>query len=235
MRHFSFSFPVARHPLGVLSAALATVLIAPAGLLQRGVPRNVGTPPTAVDLAVVAVGANEHLGTARKARAKIESTNWFGIHRLAPCQADQEWTGRPTRWMGYLMHIPPTRGLQGAAPVKTCQVLGWRRPRLFCAAKAVLPHLHSKPLAPERTSPPSSPSKPDSLRQPRHFAASGARHAFGGIRSCRTKSCPARATAPAPTAELRHTAGEDRSMALELRFGLPTSGLAARGQEGYRS
>src|SRR5665647_1645973 len=30
-------------------------------------------------------------------------------------------------------------------------------------------------------------------------------HAFGGIRSCRTRGRPARATAPAPTAELRHT------------------------------
>ena len=44
----------------------------------------------------------------------------------------------------------------------------------------------------------------------------GTRHAFGGIRSCRTKSRPARAIAPAPTAELRHKAGEARSMALWL-------------------
>ena len=121
------------------------------------------------------------------------------------------------------------RGLQGAAPVKTCEVLGWRRPRLFCAAKAVVPQPLSEALAPERTSRHHFPTKPDSLRQPRHFAASGARHAFGGIRSCRTKRRPARATAPAPTAKLRQKAGEDRSMALELRFGLLTSGLAAWG------
>ena len=151
---------------------------------------------------MVPVGANEHLSTRRKARAKIESTNWCGIHRLAPCQADQEWTERPTRAMGYSMHIPCS-GFAGGAPVKTCEVLGWRRPRLFCAAKAVLPQPLSRALAPERTSRHHCPANPDSLRQPRLFAASGARHAFGGIRSCRTKSRPARATAPAPTAELR--------------------------------
>lgn len=117
MRHFSFPLPVAGHPLRVSLASLPTVLVAPASLYQRHVARNVGTCTAAVDLAMVAVGANEHLGTARKARAKIESTNWCGIHRLAPCQADQQWTGRPTGAMGYSMHIPCS-GFAGGAPVK---------------------------------------------------------------------------------------------------------------------
>jgi hypothetical protein len=106
MRHFSFSLPVECHPLRVSLASLPTVLVAPTGLFQGDVARNVGTRTAAVDLAVVAVRANKHLGTARETRAKIESTNWCGIHRLAPCQADQEWTRCPPSGMGYLMHIP---------------------------------------------------------------------------------------------------------------------------------
>jgi len=135
MRHSSFSFPVARHPLGVLLASPAAALVAPASLLQGGVPRNVGTLPAAVDLAVVAAGANEHLGTAFKPRAKIESTNWFGIHRLAPCQADQEWTGRPTRWMGYLMHIPPYSGFAGGCAGKNLSGFGLAPPPSFLRGK----------------------------------------------------------------------------------------------------
>jgi hypothetical protein len=89
MRHFSFPLPVSGHPLGVLLPPLAAALVAPAGLLQGGGARNLGTPPAAVNLATVAVGANQRLGVAREARTKIESTNRSGTHRLAPCQADQ--------------------------------------------------------------------------------------------------------------------------------------------------
>ncbi|WP_426212630.1 hypothetical protein, partial [Massilia sp. TWP1-3-3] len=234
MRHFTFPIPVASHPLRMSMSSLPTVLVALASLFERDVARYVGTRTAAVDLAMVAIGAHEHLDAASKARAKIESTNWCGIHRLAPCQADQEWTGRPTRAMGYLMHIPRS-GFAGGAPVKTCEVLGWRRPRLFCTAKAVLPQPLSRALAPERTSRHHCPTNPDSLRQPRLFAASGARHAFGGIRSYRTKGRPARATAPAPTAELRQKAGEDRVIALELRFGSMAAGLAVWGREQFKS
>ena len=187
MRHFSLPVPVARHTLGVLLAPLATVLIALTSLLHGGTPCKVGTHPAAVDLAVVTVGTDEHLGTARKACAKIESTNRLGIHRLAPCQADQEWTGCPSRGMGYLMHIPCS-GFAGGSAGKNLSGFGLAPPPSFLRGKAVLPYLLSRAFAPERMSPPSSSAKPDSLRQPRYFAASGARHAFDGIRSCRTKS-----------------------------------------------
>lgn len=134
MRHFSFPLPVAGHPLCVPLASLPAVLVAPASLLQSDVARDVGTCTAAVDLAVVAVGANEHLDTARQARAKIESTNWCGIHRLAPCQADQEWTGRPTRAMGYSMHIPCS-GFAGGSAGKNLSGFGLAPPPSFLRGK----------------------------------------------------------------------------------------------------
>jgi hypothetical protein len=45
----------------------------------------------------------------------------------------------------------------------------------------------------------------------RYASTCGSGHAFGGIRSCQTRNRLARAAAPPPTAELRHTHGEARS------------------------
>lgn len=135
MRHFSFPLPIAGHPPSVIEPPLAAALVAPAGILQRDVARDVGAFAAAVDLAMVAAGANERLGAARETPTKIASTNRKGIHRLAPCQADQLWTGRPPVGMGYLIHIPYW-GLQGTAPVKLVKVWVGAVPAFFCAAKS---------------------------------------------------------------------------------------------------
>ena len=75
MRHFSFPLPVVCHPPRVIEPPLAATLVAPAGILQGALTRDVGAPSAAVDLAMVAAGANERLGAARETRAEIASTN----------------------------------------------------------------------------------------------------------------------------------------------------------------
>jgi hypothetical protein len=57
-------------------------------------------------------------------------------------------------------------------------------------------------------------SRPPAEKGGKAKTACHARHAFNGLRSCRTKHGPARATAPAPSAGLRHQPGETRFMAL---------------------
>jgi hypothetical protein len=84
MRHFLAPGAIAPHPLGMFVAPGATVLVAPASLLERSVARQARTFFATVDLATVARGANEGARTALHTRAKEESAYRFGIHRLAP-------------------------------------------------------------------------------------------------------------------------------------------------------
>lgn len=130
MRHFSFALTVTRHPLGMSLTTRATVLIAPTRLEQGDAARNIGARPTAVDLAAVAAGTDQHLRAAGEACAKIESTNCCGPHRLAPCQADQQWTGRPPGAMRYLMHIPCS-GFAGGGAGKNLSGFGLAPPPSF--------------------------------------------------------------------------------------------------------
>ena len=133
MRHFLLPGAISTHAAGMRETPATAILIAPTSLPYRSTADQLRTRSGTVNLATVAVAANEYLRAA--ASAQKESARRF--HRLAPHRADQISTGSGDLWNNLPAHVFGTlwgtaSGKLGGLPTVSC---------LFCSAPSFLPHV----------------------------------------------------------------------------------------------
>jgi hypothetical protein len=103
MRHFLLPGAVGPGARGMVAATITSALVAPAGRALFGAPPFLGASSIAVDVAAVAMGADEHFSPAAR--------------------AEQQARGCKTSAMGEI--LPPhscSRTVWGAALIRTCQL-----------------------------------------------------------------------------------------------------------------
>src|SRR6516162_11948609 len=107
MRHL-FMPPVAPGPRRVAEAAAPARLVTAAGGMQRAAPRRPGTPFAAVNLAAIAMAADQHLGPAAPAEKEPRRRREARRVNLA--------STRPSPPAIIPRHSCRSHGAQGTAP-----------------------------------------------------------------------------------------------------------------------
>jgi hypothetical protein len=144
MRHFILPSPVAARPLGVLDPATTARLVTSPSLLQRPATR-MGRTIGAVDVAAVAITADDHLNPAARVRAQEQSALW----QITPLAAVALGVRRPMAWTH--MAVAAMMPLQscsctvsGTVPKQNSPVMDRRR---ACLLGRFLPRHRQKPEA----------------------------------------------------------------------------------------